>query len=125
MGCIVLKDVRWSPPFAEVENRTDKPLGFDVALPMAPGKRRKRTRHLTIKPGKVSPPVHLRSVLQLRKIKGLAKKKAISLVPLAHIGPRVADYPSVGSYGADDVYICYDCGKPIKFRYHPPVPIHI
>lgn len=40
------------------------------------------------------------------------------------IGPPTTPR-AVGTYASEDVYICYECGGPIVFRYRPPRPIHI
>lgn len=122
---IAVKDVPWVATFAKIENTFSEPVSFDLELPKKPRERRKEVRRVTLTPSETSPPLHLGSITQRRKLKSLAKRKIVSIEPVPYIGPRIADYPSVGSFGYDDVYICYDCGGPIVFRYSPPVPIHV
>lgn len=122
---IGVKDVPWVATFAKIWNISTEPVTFDVELPQKPRDRRKELKRVTLTASETSPPLHLGSITQRRKLKSMAKKKIVSIEPVPYIGPRIADYPSVGSFGYDDVYICYECGGPIVFRYNPPVPIHI
>ncbi len=123
-SCIKFNDVPWTPSFALVQNKSREPLNIVLRLP--PKKRRApKTRIIRVPAGKTSPPLHLPSLLQKRQLKSLARRKAAKILPLAYIGPRVGDPPAVGSFGYEDVYVCYDCGKPIVFRGSPPVPIHV
>jgi hypothetical protein len=124
-GCIRLKEVPYIAVFGTIQNRTAQPISVNLELPRRAGVGPSQTRRISLKPLEISRSLHLRSILQWRKLKSLAKKRAVSIEPIPYIGPRVADLPSVGSYGDDDVYICWDCGGPIVFRYDPPRPIHI
>ncbi|MFQ5903711.1 MAG: hypothetical protein ACE5JO_08475, partial [Candidatus Binatia bacterium] len=102
-----------------VKNTGVAPLQLKVELRK---KKARRAKVVTVRPGQVSKPIHIASVVQKRRLKSLARRKTVRITPLAYIGPRVGDRPAAGSYGYEDVYICYDCGGPIVFRGSPPVP---
>jgi len=123
-SCIKFKDVPWTPTFASVQNTGREPLNIVLRLP-ARKRRAPKTKIVKVLAGKTSPPLHLPSLLQKRRLKSLARRKAAKVLPLVYIGPRVGDPPAVGSLGYEDVYVCYECGKPIVFRGSPPVPIHV
>jgi hypothetical protein len=120
--CVELKEVPWTPPFAAIENKSNLVLDLKLGLTK---KKQKLTTVIKLEAGKTSVPIHLGSVLQKRRLKTLEKRKRVIINPHPYIGPPVGDPPAVASYGYEDVYICYDCGGPIVFRYRPPIPIHI
>lgn len=68
--------------------------------------------------------LHLRSIEDPAALRRLAKQRRIRLAPVSYIAPsrREGWY---GSFGDDQVYVCWDCGGPIVFRGSPPTPIHI
>jgi len=115
-GCIGLEFAPWTAPFARVTARAD-PIAFDVRLPKG------KPRRIELAPGQTSRTVPLSAIPQRRRLESLAKRRRIVL-ERSHIGPTYSAV-AAGSLGSDDVYICNECGGPIVFRYHPPVPIHI
>jgi len=127
-GCISLETVAWRPQFVRVTpvQRVErgKPITLDVVPPPRKGKP-KKSRPIVLRGKRQSRAVHLRSIVQRRKLKSLARKKKVALEPVSYLGPPIGKYPSVGSFGYDDVYVCWDCGGPIVFRGSPPVPIHV
>lgn len=133
-GCILLKDVIWTPPFAFIENKQTEPL--ELALPLPPKRKQKEgeLKQILVPPSEQSGALYIPRLIQRARLKVLAKRKEVSIVPVPHIGPRIGEPPAVrsygykvavGSYGYDDVFVCWDCGGPIIFRYNPPVPIHV
>lgn len=121
-GCLSLKTVPYTPSFVSIENKQDSPLHLNLLVTK---KKRRIARAIRLKPGEISKPLHIGSIVEKRQLKSLAKKKRVAIRPLAYIGPRVGDMPAVGSYGYEDVYVCWECGGPIVFRGNPPVPIHV
>jgi hypothetical protein len=115
-GCIGLEFVPWTPAFATVTARAE-PSTFDVQVPGA------KPRRVKLSPGQKSRTVPLLAIPQRHRLESLAKRKRITL-DRSYIGPSYTS-GAAGSLGSDDVYICNECGGPIVFRYHPPVPIHI
>ncbi len=121
-GCLSLKKVPYTPTFASIQNQEDSYLRLNLRLTR---KKRQLTKVIRLKPGEISGPLHIGSVIEKRRLKSLSRKKRVTIRPLAYIGPRAGDVRAAGSYGYEDVYICYDCGGPIVFRGNPPVPIHV
>lgn len=116
-GCISLEFVKWTPPFATVTAQRES-VSFDIRV--SP----KKTRKVTVAEGETSRTIRLSQVVQRKKLQSLAKKRRVK-ISRTLIGPRYGPARSVGSWGYENVYICDKCGRPIVFRYHPPVPIHI
>ncbi|HEX3129512.1 MAG TPA: hypothetical protein VH394_19400 [Thermoanaerobaculia bacterium] len=130
-GCILVEDIPpWRSTLVNIKNLTSQPLRFEVRLPRAgkpkaSGKSGAALRKkYTIRPQKFSPRLHVDSILKL-DVEELARQRAIELKPVPYIGPPLVKPPCVGSFGNDDVYLCYECGQPIVIRYYPPRPIHI
>jgi hypothetical protein len=121
-GCLSLKNVPWTPTFVSVENKGESVLRLMLQLTK---KKRRLTKIVRLKQGEISGPLHIGSVVERRQLKLLARRKRVVIRPLAYIGPRAGDARAAGSYGYEDVYICYECGGPIVFRGSPPVPIHV
>lgn len=115
-GCIGLEFVPWTSPYARVTARS-APVVFDVRRPKG------KPRRIELGPGQTSRAVPLSAILQGRRLVSLAKRRRI-ILERSYIGPTYSP-AAAGSLGTDDVYICNECGGPIVFRYHPPVPIHI
>lgn len=123
--CISIQTVQWESPFCRIENvKSREPVTVTLA-PVAGKSRGRRKTKTKIRQRRESRTLHLRSILEKPKLKKLAKRKVIELRPAAYIGPPARGVAAAGSYGYDDVHICYNCGGPIVFRYHPPIPIHI
>lgn len=129
--CIKIVPVPFEPRFVQVKNLTPEPLLLEVNLPRKP-EEPERTATITIRPLATSRLVDVTSIAKPRRVKNLAKKRRVLIIPNLDIGPisgpaDTAAPPAgvIGSYGDEEVYVCYDCGGPIVFRYMPPVPIHI
>jgi hypothetical protein len=75
----------------------------------APGRR--RTVHLT----SIKDSAALRRLVKQRKIR---LERAPYIAPSRHAG-------SYGSFGDEQVYVCWKCGGAIVFRGSPPTPIHV
>jgi len=86
-------------------------------------KKRAHKHELVIAPGQPRI-VHLKSIEDGAALRRLEKQRKIRLVPVPYIAPsRRAGWS--GSFGDEQVYVCWDCGGPIVFRGSPPTPIHI
>jgi hypothetical protein len=127
---IRLEDVRpWRPAMVTVKNlSSDQPVSFEIKLP--PSKKRDKfkgkptaglRKRYTVRPLETSPRVHLVSIAK----RTWDDETLVDIKPVPYIGPPMVDPPCVGSLGDDDVYVCYECGQPIVFRFRPPRPIHI
>ena len=130
-GRILVEDVPpWRPTLVNIKNLSSQPVSFEVKLPRPkkrePSKASSATlrKRYKVRPQRFSPRVHLDSIVKL-DLESLVREKALEVKPVPYIGPPVANPPCVGSFGNDDVYLCYECGQPIVIRYQPPRPIHI
>ena len=85
--------------------------------------KRTRMKELVISKAR-STTIHLPSLENRQVLRDLQRKRKITLEPLPYIAPYYRG-GSAGSYGDEDVYVCWDCGGPIVFRGSPPTPIHI
>jgi hypothetical protein len=127
---ISLEDVPpWRPVMVTVTNLSGQTVNFEVKLPRS--KKRKTSKEgkpsaglrkrYRVWPKKTSPRVHVDAIAK----PSWGDEKLVDIKPVPYIGPPMAGPPCIGSFGDDDVYICYVCGQPIVIRYHPPRPIHI
>lgn len=121
-ACVRIETVPFEPRFVQILNRGDKPITLSVRP--ATAKVPKRKVSLTVKARK-SRTVDYRSITRKDRVNQLVSAGRLVVRPAYDIGPATGRGRSVGSYGDEDVYICYECGRPIVFRGSPPTPVHI
>ena len=116
-----LEEVTFTPPFICITNTSPKPVAIGLKPVDRDGKS-SESHSVVIGARKTSPPIASRA-LRL-PIGRLAERYDITFDLWWAIGPP--EHPRcVGSYYGEDVYVCYECGQPIVFRYAPPRPIHV
>ena len=121
-GRISIEDVDWRSTVGTIENLSKEQLSFEVFDGNGNG-----LRQITVDSGKKSGFLPLNKIKRYKRLESLAAQKQIRLKPHPYIGPPPPLAPSrcMGSYGNEEVYLCYECGAPIVFRFHPPRPIHV
>jgi hypothetical protein len=121
--CIVIANILFEPRFIRVKNLTSTPVDIEIESPVKGAKFEKR--QILVDPNKSSHIVDSHSITQPKLLDELIKQGTVSIKKIAYIGPAVDKEGVVGSYFGEEVYICYECGRPIVFRGNPPRPIHI
>jgi hypothetical protein len=122
LSCVKFEPASYTPGFVEIQNTSATPLTLSVAP--APEKRAAPTS-VVVKPRGGVRRLYLGSIQDRRRLKRLESRGEVLVRPLIDIGPTTGRGGAVGSYGSEDVYICYECGGPIVFRGSPPTPVHI
>jgi hypothetical protein len=122
-ACVHIESVSFEPRFVRIANLSGATIELAVVPTAKVAKKRKTT--LTIRPGRESRTVDIQSVTQRQRLNNFVKRGQVTVAPVYDIGPSTGRSHAVGSYAAEDVYICYKCGGPIVFRGFPPTPVHI
>lgn len=118
--CLSIENVPDAPAFVEVRVRSDQePVELRVKV------RRRKKAKPRIKKIRISAKrpraIEYDAIVNKAEVKKLQRRK---IVKLARVAPF--SLPSPLSYGyEDDLYVCYECGRPIVFRGSPPIPVHV
>jgi hypothetical protein len=123
MDCVHIDHTEYEPDFAYITNMTEEIITLDIK----PTELTPELKHATLDIDPKKPPhaIYKSSLDKPKRLRSLEQEKKLILTPIRYIGPPIRTKGAVGSFLGEDVYICYECGGPIIFRYHPPIPIHI
>lgn len=121
--CVALQSVEFEPRYVQLLNDSTEPLSIVIRVPRPKAAARLKT--ISLKPKQTSPVFDLKTVRDQKRLRRLVSAKKLSVYPDFSIGSATGRGEAIGSYYGEDVYTCYDCGRPIVFRGAPPPPVHI
>ncbi len=124
--CVLIETVEHEHRFFVVKNTGRSPIAIPIKISVPQElaeKYPKQERTIVIRPGAFSRSIDKKALKFPGQLQELVKAR-LALVKAVDIGPSKKT-GAVGSLDGEDVYICYQCGGPIIFRYNPPRPVHV